>query len=83
MRPTDHKKVTLDEVKAFMELWSRHHPHYMAQPMTGKRAIQFLVWRLFLRPLIEVDLKLRQWGLREDRVFWADRIAMNWGYFGR
>lgn len=27
------------------------------------------------------DYKLREMGLRPDRMYWADRLGMKWGYF--
>lgn len=42
-----------------------------------KRAIFFMV----LRPLIKRNYKLRELGLKSDEWYWADKLAMRWGYF--
>ncbi len=40
-----------------------------------------LVYVAILRPLILLDYKLREWGWKPDEWYWADRLAISWGYF--
>lgn len=43
--------------------------------------IRSLVYRIILLPLIRRDLQLRAKGLRPDQWYWADVLAMRWGFF--
>jgi hypothetical protein len=40
-----------------------------------------LIWRWVLRPLIAVNYWLRLKELCSDRMFWADAVAVRWGYY--
>lgn len=43
--------------------------------------MRFLIFHLFLKPLIRRDYRLRMAGRRPDRFYWADLLALKWGYF--
>lgn len=43
--------------------------------------MQALAYWLWLRPLILRDYRLREAGMRPDRLHWADAKAMGWGFF--
>lgn len=43
--------------------------------------IRWLAFHLILRPMILWDYRQREKGCRPDRIHWADRLAMSWGYF--
>ena len=40
-----------------------------------------LIYMLVLRPLIRRNYRLRRAGLLPDRWFWADVLAIRWGFF--
>lgn len=40
-----------------------------------------LIFVLVLRPLIERNYRLRQEGKKPDEWYWADALAVRWGYF--
>lgn len=40
-----------------------------------------VLFTLTLRPLIKADYYFRAKGLLPDKPFWADTLAMRWGYF--
>jgi hypothetical protein len=42
--------------------------------------LRFMIFAHILAPLIERDQRLRAAGKRPDRWYWADRIALRWGY---
>lgn len=43
--------------------------------------MRWLIFALVLRPLIRRNYRLRQAGLSPDEWYWADRLAVSWGYF--
>lgn len=45
------------------------------------RLIKFLTFYCVLKPIILNDYRLRTKGKRPDRFHWADKIALQWGYF--
>jgi hypothetical protein len=45
------------------------------------KLLWFVIFWLFLRPLIVVNYRLRRSGLLADRWFWADRVALEHGYY--
>jgi len=47
----------------------------------GMAAIRWLVFQTVLRPLVLLDYFLRRLKLKPDRMYWADRLALRWGYF--
>lgn len=40
-----------------------------------------IISHLILRPLILIDRMFRKWGLKPDHWYWADKLAVSWGYF--
>jgi hypothetical protein len=42
--------------------------------------VKELIYNLVLEPLILRDLRLREQGRRPDRWYWADRLAVRWGF---
>jgi hypothetical protein len=42
--------------------------------------VKLLIYTLILEPLILRDLRLRDQGIRPDRWYWADRLAVRWGF---
>lgn len=43
--------------------------------------MQWFVFHSFLRPLILSNYWLRSHGWLPDKWFWADAVAVSWGYF--
>lgn len=43
--------------------------------------IRALIYAAILRPLILRDYRLRAEGKRSDQWYWADQLAVNWGFF--
>ena len=42
--------------------------------------MKWLIYHLYLKPLIIEDLRLRWLGEKSDEWFWADELASSWGY---
>jgi len=45
------------------------------------KIVIFPVFHLLLRPLIKRNYRLREQGLVADEWYWADRLAVKYGYF--
>ena len=43
--------------------------------------MKWLIYHLYLKPLIIEDKRERFFGRKPDEWFWADEIAVEWGYF--
>lgn len=43
--------------------------------------MKFLIFWLYLRPLIKENYRLRMAGELPDEWFWADHLAYTWGYY--
>jgi hypothetical protein len=41
-----------------------------------------IIFETILRPLICRNYRLRAEGLLPDEWYWADRLAVHWGFFG-
>jgi hypothetical protein len=50
------------------------------QPARGGGEMRALIFYIALRPLIAVNYWLRERGLAKDKWFWADTLALSWGY---
>ena len=46
-----------------------------------KKLLMFPVFHLLLKPLIKRNYKLRKAGLAPDEWYWADALAVRYGYF--
>lgn len=46
-----------------------------------KKVLLWLVWVLILRGLIRRNYRLREEGVLSDEWYWADVLAMRYGYF--
>ncbi len=42
--------------------------------------MKFIIFHLYLKPLIKENYRLRAEGKLPDEWFWADRLAYEWGY---
>lgn len=42
--------------------------------------MKYLIFKLILSPLIKRNYKLREQGKIPDKWYWADEIALKWGY---
>lgn len=42
-----------------------------------------MIFRFVLAPLIRLDMLLRTAGLRPDRWYWANLLAIRWGMLSR
>lgn len=45
------------------------------------KALMFPVFHLLLKPLILINYKQRKAGLKPDEWYWADQLAVKFGYF--
>lgn len=43
--------------------------------------VRRIIFLLVLKPLILRDYRLRALGVRPDRWYWADSLALKWGHF--
>ena len=43
--------------------------------------MRWIIFNGFLAPLIERNYRLRAEGRLPDEWYWADRLAVRWGYF--
>ena len=48
-----------------------------------KRVVMWPVFKLILEPLILRDYKKRAYGLKPDKFYWADELAVMYGYFAK
>lgn len=48
-----------------------------------KKLIMFFLFYLVLKPLIKENYKKRKAGLEPDEWYWADSLAVRYGYFVR
>ena len=44
--------------------------------------MRYLIYRFMLSPLIRRNYRLRNSGVLPDEWYWADALALRWGYFG-
>ena len=49
--------------------------------MIFTKAITLLIFYLILRPLIVRNYRLRGIGILQDEWYWADALALHFGYF--
>lgn len=42
--------------------------------------MRWLIFYHVLRPLIKRNYRMREAGLLPDEWYWADRLALSWGY---
>lgn len=42
--------------------------------------MRWLAFHFVLKPLIRRNYRLRERGMRPDEWYWADRLALSWGY---
>ena len=43
--------------------------------------MKWLIYHLYLKPIIRENLRQRFLGNDRDEWFWADQLAVEWGYF--
>lgn len=43
--------------------------------------MKWLIFHLYLKPLIKRNYRLRKMGVLPDEWYWADRLAAEWGYY--
>ena len=53
------------------------HPYTLAY----REAVRGWIYRLILRPLIKRNYAMRERGTAPDVLYWADSLAVSWGYF--